>query len=140
MMSTIVQAQRQVWLSQSNLTEASRRTLRSLPVEPGTVFGSGAQEAFERTIQAGQTRQQLASLRHMPPPSRPPSGRGRAMSAPRARPPPPPHTVGQRCPQQPTQAQTRDSRASAPFPFRHFPARDPGRPPTRAPRGQGARR
>ncbi|CAJ1069780.1 LOW QUALITY PROTEIN: uncharacterized protein LOC114481864 [Xyrichtys novacula] len=76
-------ARRQVWLSQSNLTEASRRTLRSLPVEPGTVFGSAAQEALERTIQTGQTRQQLASLRRMPPPSRPPSGRGhRGDSAP----------------------------------------------------------
>ncbi|CAJ1070687.1 LOW QUALITY PROTEIN: uncharacterized protein LOC114481864 [Xyrichtys novacula] len=79
MMSTVIQARRQVWLSQSNLTEASRRTLRSLPVEPGTVFGSAAQEALERTIQAGQTRQQLASLRRMPPPSRPPSGRGLAL-------------------------------------------------------------
>ena len=72
MMSYIVQARRQVWLSQSPLTEASRRTLRGLPVEPGAIFGSAAQEALDRTIQAGQTRRQLASLRLMPPPNRPP--------------------------------------------------------------------
>ncbi|XP_074544637.1 uncharacterized protein LOC141804210 [Halichoeres trimaculatus] len=57
LMSILVQARRQVWLSQSNLTEAARRMLRSLPVEPGQVFGPAAQEALERTVQAGQTRQ-----------------------------------------------------------------------------------
>ncbi|KAK0147854.1 hypothetical protein N1851_012468 [Merluccius polli] len=71
-MSTLVQARRQVWLAQSPLTETCRRTLRSVPVEPGEVFGSAALEALERTVQARQTRQQLSGLhRSMPPPSRP---------------------------------------------------------------------
>ncbi len=47
MMSTLVQARCQVWLVQANLTEASRRTLRSLPVEPGELFGSAVLEVLE---------------------------------------------------------------------------------------------
>ncbi|XP_062279213.1 uncharacterized protein LOC133984014 [Scomber scombrus] len=35
LMSTVVQARRKVWLAQSPLTETCRRTLRSVPVEPG---------------------------------------------------------------------------------------------------------
>ncbi|KAK0131086.1 hypothetical protein N1851_034236 [Merluccius polli] len=62
LMSTLVQARRQVWLAQSPLTETCRRTLRSVPVEPGEVFGSAALEALERTVQARQTRQQLSGL------------------------------------------------------------------------------
>lgn len=143
MMSYIVQARRQVWLSQSSLTEASRRTLRGLPVEPGTVFGSAAQEALDRTIQADQTRQQLASLRRMPPPNRPPPRRGRVPPA-ASRPsiPPPARAGGQRRSQRPTQEQTRNVRVSDPTPprpSRQFRAPDPGRPPARAPRGRGAR-
>ena len=72
LMSTLVQARRQVWLAQSPLTETCRRTLRSVPVEPGGLFGSAALEALERTVQARQTRQQLSGLqRSAPPPSRP---------------------------------------------------------------------
>ncbi|KAK0135107.1 hypothetical protein N1851_029077 [Merluccius polli] len=62
LMSTLVQARRQVWLAQSPLTETCRRTLRSVPVEPGEVFGSAALEALQRTVQARQTRQQLSGL------------------------------------------------------------------------------
>ena len=135
MMSIPVQARRQVWLSQSGLTDTSRRTLQALPVVPGTVFGPAAQEALDRTIQAGQTRQQLLSLRRAPPSSR---GRG-SFATPVAR-PPPEHTRAQR-PQRPTQRQTWDSRDSGRSPPGQFQAPDPGRPPTpRAPRGRGARR
>ena len=106
MMSILVQARRQVWLSQSSLTEAARRTLRSLPVEPGGIFGPAAQEALERTIQAGQTRQQLAGLRRMPPPDRPPTRRPSAPSpAFRTRLPPPSHFTGHREVQYPIQRQ-----------------------------------
>ena len=56
-MSTLVQARRQVWLAQSPLTEACRRTLRSVQVEPGELFGSPALEALERTVQARKTHQ-----------------------------------------------------------------------------------
>ncbi|KAK0149825.1 hypothetical protein N1851_009418 [Merluccius polli] len=71
LMSTLVQARRQVWLAQSPLTETCRRTLCSVPVEPGEVFGSAALEALERTVQARQTRQQLSGLHRSMPPSRP---------------------------------------------------------------------
>lgn len=37
--SFLVQALFQVWLCQSGLTEASRRTRQALPVEPGALFG-----------------------------------------------------------------------------------------------------
>ena len=62
LMSTLVQARRQVWLSQSPLTEMCQRTLCSVPVEPGEMFGSAALETLERTVQARQTRQQLSGL------------------------------------------------------------------------------
>ncbi|XP_077395323.1 uncharacterized protein LOC144031774 [Festucalex cinctus] len=42
LMSFLVQARRQVWLAQSPLSEASRRALRGVPVEPGELFGSAA--------------------------------------------------------------------------------------------------
>lgn len=140
MMSILVQTRRQVWLAQANLTEASRRTLRSLPVEPGELFGSAALEALERTIQAGHTRQQLLGLRRrMPPPSRAPSNRSGGPSiAPRARLPPPAHSSDRRGPQRPVQRLTRDFRGSARLPSRQPQAPDPVRPP-RAPRGRGAR-
>lgn len=70
MMDVLVQARCQVWLAPSNLKEVGRRTLRSLPIEPGELFGLAAQEALEQTIQAGATRQQLAGLWRMPPPDR----------------------------------------------------------------------
>lgn len=53
MISLLIQAHQQVWFSQSKLTEAARRTLHSLPVEPGEIFGPSVQEALERTIQVG---------------------------------------------------------------------------------------
>ncbi|CAJ1069923.1 LOW QUALITY PROTEIN: uncharacterized protein LOC114481864 [Xyrichtys novacula] len=141
MMSYLVQARRQVWLSQSPLTEKTRRTLRALPVEPGTIFGPAAQEALERTIQAGQTRQQLAGLRPMPPPNRAPPSRGRGRSnAPRGSTPTPAYSSGQRRSQRPVQGQTRDPRVPdslPPGPSRHFRSPDPGRPPPRPPRGRG---
>ncbi|XP_075336649.1 uncharacterized protein LOC142397191 [Odontesthes bonariensis] len=74
-MATLVQARRQVWLAQSPLSEACRRTLRSVPVEPGELFGSAALEALERTVQAGKTRQQLSELHRSAPPPGNPRGR-----------------------------------------------------------------
>lgn len=72
LMSTLIQACRQVWLAQSPLTEACRRTLHSFPVEPGELFGSAALEVLEHTVQERQTLQQLSGLhRSAPPPSRP---------------------------------------------------------------------
>ncbi|MEQ2173025.1 hypothetical protein GOODEAATRI_027490, partial [Goodea atripinnis] len=65
-LSTLVRAQRQVWLAQLPLTEPCRRTLRALPVVPGELFGSAVLEALERTAQASRTRQQLVGL-HRPP-------------------------------------------------------------------------
>ena len=61
-MSTLVQARRQVWLAQSPLTEACRRTLRSVPVEPGELFGSAALEVLERTVQARKASEHLSVL------------------------------------------------------------------------------
>jgi len=61
-LSTLVQARRQVWLAQSPLTEACRRTLMGLPVVPGELFGSAALAALERSAEASRTRQQLAGL------------------------------------------------------------------------------
>ncbi len=140
MMSILVQARRQVWLSQSNLTEAARRTLRGLPVEPGEIFGAAALEALERTIQAGQTRQQLASLRRMPPPDRPPASRSRGDTATfSSRFPPPAYSTGRREVQRPTQRPGRDFRDSARPSSRQLRAPDPVRPRTKAPRGRGAR-
>ena len=62
LLSTLTQARRQVWLAQSPLTEVCRRTLRSLPVVPGELFGAAALDALQRTALASQTRQQLAGL------------------------------------------------------------------------------
>ncbi|MEQ2162182.1 hypothetical protein GOODEAATRI_017207, partial [Goodea atripinnis] len=45
-LSMLVHARRQVWLTQSSLTEPCRRTLRALPVVPGKLFGSAALEAL----------------------------------------------------------------------------------------------
>lgn len=49
LMSTLVQASRQVWLAQSPLTDTCRRVLRSVPVQPGELFGPAAVEALEHT-------------------------------------------------------------------------------------------
>lgn len=66
LLSTLVQARRQVWLAQSPLSEPSRRMLRSVPVVPGELFGPAALEALERTAQANRTRRQLAGLQRRP--------------------------------------------------------------------------
>lgn len=66
LMSTMTLARRQVWLAQSPLAEGCRRTLRSLPVVPGQMFGPAAQQALERSAQADQARQQFAGLRRGP--------------------------------------------------------------------------
>ncbi|KAL7403275.1 hypothetical protein ABVT39_027118, partial [Epinephelus coioides] len=55
LMSTLTMARRQVWLAQSPLSEACRKTLRTLPVIPGQMFGPAAQQAFERSVQLGLT-------------------------------------------------------------------------------------
>lgn len=67
LLSTLTQARRQVWLAQSPLTETCRRTLRSLPVVPGELFGAAALDALQRTALASQTRQQLAGLHRRAP-------------------------------------------------------------------------
>lgn len=61
-MSTLVKARRKVWLVQSPLTEACRRALRSVPVEPGELFGPGASQVLDQTIQAREKRRQFAGL------------------------------------------------------------------------------
>ena len=62
LLSTLTQTRRQVWLAQSPLSEPCRNILRALPVVPGQLFTSAAQQALERSLQARQTRQQYASL------------------------------------------------------------------------------
>ena len=137
MMSILVQARRQVWLSQSSLTEASRRTLRSLPVEPGEVFGPAALETLQRTIQAGQTRQQLAGLRQLPPSNRP---RGTPATS-RARLPPPARSSGRRGFRRPVQGPARDFQDPDRRPAERPRVPDFVRPPPhRPPRGRGARK
>ena len=134
MMSIMVQARRQVWLSQANLNERARKTLQGLPVVPGTVFGPAAQEALDRTIQAGQTRQQLVALRRGAPANRPPTGRGRGYySAALGAPPPPDYSRDQR-PQHFARGQPRGRGQSRPF---RVP--DPVAPHNRAPRGRGGK-
>ena len=131
MMSFLVQARRQVWLSQSSLKENARAALRRLEVEPATVFGPGAPSTLRQIIESDQTREQLASVQRTPPSTKPaPSvgkGRGRGNFV-VPRPPPP------RGPPRPLQTPRdfgRPGRSYAP---------DPGRPPTRAHKGRGGRR
>ncbi|CAL8337948.1 unnamed protein product [Boreogadus saida] len=78
LMSTLKMARRQVWLAQSQFSEPCQRTLRTLPVVPGELFGPAAQQALNRGLQANQTRQQFASLRGATSLSRqqPPQGYG----------------------------------------------------------------
>ncbi len=84
LMSTLTQACRQVWLAQSPLSEACRKTLRDLPVVPRQLFGPAAQQTLESSVQANQTRQQFADLRRVPPSRlqcrQPPMGREMARS------------------------------------------------------------
>ncbi|KAL7390944.1 hypothetical protein ABVT39_001691 [Epinephelus coioides] len=62
LMSTVTLARRQVWLAQSPLSEACRRTLHTLPVVAGQIFGPAAQQALDRSAQADQVRQRFAGL------------------------------------------------------------------------------
>ncbi|XP_049437342.1 uncharacterized protein LOC125891834 [Epinephelus fuscoguttatus] len=66
LMSTLTLARRQVWLAQSPLSEACRKTLRTLPVIPGQMFGPAAQQALERSVQVNKVKQQFADLRQAP--------------------------------------------------------------------------
>ncbi len=77
MISTLVQARRQVWLAQSPLTDTCWRVLRSAPVELGELFGPAAIEALERSAQTEKTWQQLAGFQR----STLASGRPRTSSA-----------------------------------------------------------
>ena len=135
-MSTLVQARRQVWLAQSPLTEACRRTLRSVPVEPGELFGSAALEALERTVQARKTRQQLS----VPPPSRPIG----SSAAPQPSSRPQAHPSGYLRPQrprtQPVQQQAQVSRAPERLPSGQPQVSYAARRSPRAFRGRRTRR
>lgn len=59
-------ARRKVWLAQSPLSEACRKTLRTLPVVSGQMFGPAAQQALERSVQVNKVKQQFADLRQAP--------------------------------------------------------------------------
>ena len=140
-MSTLVQARRQVWLAQSPLTEACRRTLRSVPVEPGELFGSAALEALERTVQARKTREHLSVLqRSGPPPSRP---RG-SSAAPQRSYHPQAHPSGyprsQRPRPQPAQQQAQAFRAPERLPSGQPQVPYAARRSSRTFRGRGTRR
>ncbi len=139
LMSTLVQARRQVWLAQSPLTEACRRTLRSVPVEPGELFGLAAMEALERSVQARQARQQLSGLHRSAPPSRP---RG-SSAVPRRRPHSQTYPSGYFRPQRPTpqpgQQQTQAFRAPERLASGQPQASHAARRTPRASRGRGAR-
>lgn len=134
-MSYLIQARRQVWLAQSALSEACRRTLRGVPVEPGQMFGSAALEALERTVQARQTRQNLSDLSRTVTP-RPPQGSRRIILDPGIRPPPRDWSGGDRYNQQ---RRSRDFRTAPRQSMRQPRASDSGRRPPRPPRGRGAR-
>ncbi|CAG5851064.1 unnamed protein product, partial [Menidia menidia] len=138
LMSFLVQARRQVWLAQSTLTETCRRTLRSVPVVPGELFGSAALEALQRTVQARQTRQQLSGLsRGMPPPPHDPR---RPSVSPGIRPPRGCDRPGGFHPRVVQQGPSRDFRVPGRHPTRPTRAADSGRRPPRIPTGRGERR
>lgn len=143
MMSFLVQARRQVWLAQAPLSEACRRALRGVPVEPGEMFGSAAQEMLERTLRARQTREEFSTLsRGMSAPNRPSRSRvpmTRPSTSSRGRLPPPTDSTLRRSPRRSTQRSSRGSHIAR-LPAARRGAPDPGwRPPT-APRGQGGRK
>lgn len=138
-MSFLVQTRRQVWLAQSTLTEACRRTLRSVPVEPGELFGSAALEALERSVQARQTRQQLSGLnRVMPPP--PPQQRSRRPAASTSVRPQPREWSGSGYPRGAQQRASRDGQDSFRHSSRQTRGSAPVRCPPKAPRGRGDRK
>jgi hypothetical protein len=141
-MSSLTLARRQVWLAQSPLSEPCGRTLRTLPVVPGELFGPAAQQAcpaaqqaLDRGIQANQTRQQFASLRGAAsqPRQQPLQGYGANRPLPLARPSGYSRTSpAPERPYQPRRAPTRP----APQAQR---GRGSGFPPSRPPRGRGGR-
>ena len=135
LMASLTLARRQVWLAQSPLSEPCRRTLRTLPVVPGELFGPAAQQALDRGIQANQTRQQFASLRGAAsqPRQQPLQGYGANRPLPLARPSGYSRTSpAPERPYQPRRAPTRP----APQAQR---GRGSGFPPSRPPRGRGGR-
>lgn len=137
MMSITVQTHRQVWLSQSNLTEAA---LRILPIELGKLLDPATHEALHQTIQAGQTRQQLVGLRRMPPPDGPPVSRLRGPSATsRIHLQMLTHFTDRRDVQRPAQRPAWEFWDTAYLPFRQLCAPEPAHPLSRAARGRGAR-
>ncbi|XP_077367689.1 uncharacterized protein LOC144011105 [Festucalex cinctus] len=134
LMSFLVQARRQVWLAQSPLSEASRRALRGVPVEPGELFGSAAVGALERTVKAHETRKQLSSLnRALPPQQGRPGARSGFHRFPQHW---PAEAYGTR---RPPQRPAEDFRSSARLPSGQPRAAGPTHRPSRAPRGRGAR-
>lgn len=135
LLSTLTLARRQVWLAQSPLTEPCRRTLRSLPVVPGELFGAAATDALERTAEATRTRHQLVGLHRRPPPqggssvSRRGAPRGAAVLP----------TVG--APSRQRAAMARDQRWEDRPPVHRPPhAAQSLRRPSRPPKGHGSRR
>lgn len=93
LLSTLVQARRQVWFAQSPQSDTGWRTLRGLPVVPGELFGSAALEALELVELHGR------APRHV--------GTGPAAAPSRRYPVP---TPSFREPRQPTGAQTQRGR------------------------------
>lgn len=62
LMSTLTLTCRDVWLTQSPLSEPGQRALRTLPVVLRELFGPAAQQALEQGIQVNQMWQQFASF------------------------------------------------------------------------------
>lgn len=122
-MSHLTSARRQVWLAQSPLSEPCRRSLRSLPVVPGHLFGPAAQDALQRGLQVSQARRQYASLRQLRTPAWRPSSVARQPSA-TTPPAPQPRPPAARRFRQPSAGQR---------------ARQGGMPGHRPPRGGGRR-
>lgn len=68
LLSTLVQVHHQVWLAQSPLTEACKRTLWNLPVVRGEHFCSTVLEALENIVQATRPGWKLSGLHRCAPP------------------------------------------------------------------------
>ena len=66
LMSTLTKARRQAWLAQSPLSEACRKTFRTLPVVPGQMLGPAAQQALEPSLQVNKVKQQFADFCQTP--------------------------------------------------------------------------
>lgn len=137
MMSIPVQTHRQVWLSQSNLTEAA---LRILPMELGELFGPATHEALQQTIQAGQTRQQHMGHRRMPSPDGPRvSWLKGPLATSRIHLQMLTHFTGRRDVQRLAQRPAWEFWDTVCLPFTQLCAPEPAHPLSRAPRVRGAR-